>query len=516
MTKPAATRNKFLRPLPFGNGRDAGILLHITSLPSQFGIGDLGPEATNFIDFLSRSRQRYWQMLPLNPVSPEQYFSPYSSTSSMAGNPLLISPELLEADGLLRNSDLSAYQFPASEQVDFERAAEVRDHLLRKAAAKFFKNPKLTTTFENFCRRESYWLTDFALYHALKQHHGNTPWFTWKEEYKVRQTSALMKFSRESAKSRRYTMWQQFIFSKQWSDLKTYANSSGVLLFGDLPFYVSYDSSDVWANRDIFNVDKEGLMKGMAGVPPDYFNSNGQLWGMPTFNWNILQKQNYNWWIKRLSKNMQMFDALRLDHFRAFANYWEVPAGETTAKRGKWKDGPGHHFFKTVRSTIGEVKFVAEDLGDIDEKVFHLREDFGMPGMKILQFAFGSTMADSAYIPHNYTPNFIAYTGTHDNNTTVGWFRKDIKTKEKKQISAYLGKVVDEKNIHIELSRLAYASVARTVILPLQDVLGANEKARMNTPATTENNWKWRFKKNALTQSIEKRLATWVSLYKRF
>ena len=434
----------------------------------------------------------------------------------MAGNPLLISPDLLEADGLLKKSDLSAYHIPASEQVEFERAAEVREHLLRKAAVKFFKNQKRTTAFENFCRRESYWLTDFALYQALKQHHGNKPWFDWNEEYKMRSTVALKKFSRESAEFLRYTMWQQFIFSEQWANLKNHANRSGVFLFGDLPFYVSYDSSDVWANRDIFNVDRRGMMNGVAGVPPDYFNSNGQLWGMPTFKWNILQKKNYDWWIKRLRKNMEMFDVLRLDHFRAFANYWEVPAGEPTARRGKWKDGPGHRFFETVRSSVGDVKFVAEDLGDIDENVFRLRDDFGMPGMKILQFAFGETMADSDYIPHNYSTNFIAYTGTHDNNTSIGWFRKDIKTKERKQISAYLGKIVNEDNVHIELSRLAYASVARTVILPLQDVLGSDETARMNTPATTANNWKWRFKKNALTQTIERRLATWVSLYKRY
>jgi 4-alpha-glucanotransferase len=516
MATPVGTRSKLLRPLPFEKGRDAGILLHITSLPSQFGIGDLGPEARNFVNFLSGSKQRYWQILPLNPVSSEQYFSPYSSTSSMAGNPLLISPEVLEANGLIKNSDLSAHHVPATERVDFERAAEVRDHLLKKAATKFFKNAKLTAAFNNFCRRESYWLADFALYQALKKHHDNSPWFEWKEEYKMRSSEALNIFSKKSTELRTYIMWQQYIFSEQWTRLKTFANNSGVLLFGDLPFYVSHDSSDVWANRDIFNVDKAGLMKGVAGVPPDYFNSNGQLWGMPTFKWDILQKQNYDWWIKRLRKNMQQFDVLRLDHFRAFANYWEVPAGKPTARRGKWKIGPGHLFFKTVQSAIGDVKFVAEDLGDIDENVFKLRDDFGMPGMKILQFAFGDEMAGSAYSPHNYTTNFIAYTGTHDNNTTVGWFRKDIKRKEKKQISSYTGKVVDEKSIHIELSRLAYASVARTVILPLQDVLGANEKARMNTPATTTDNWKWRFKKNALTLTLQKRLANWVSLYNRF
>lgn len=516
MVKTVAAQSKNLSHHPFENGRDAGILLHITSLPSAFAIGDLGPEARNFVSFLSRSKQRYWQMLPLNPVSPEQYYSPYSSVSSMAGNPLLISPELLVEDGFLKDSDLLRYRIDGKGQVDFETASHVRKELLRKAADSFFKKPRLTLAFENFCRRESYWLRDYALFQALKAHHDDIPWFEWEQEFKIRSSASLNDFSRKSSEIRKYIMWQQFIFFEQWASLKAYANSSGVSLFGDLPFYVSYDSCDVWANRDIFSVDKNGVMSGVAGVPPDYFNSNGQLWGMPTFKWDILRRQNYDWWIKRLRKNMQMYDVLRLDHFRAFASYWEVPSKESTAKRGKWKEGPGAGFFKTVKSLIGDVKFVAEDLGDIDDKVFDLRDDFGMPGMKILQFAFGDKMPESDYIPHNYTTNFIAYTGTHDNNTTVGWFTKDIKAKERKQISSYIGKTVDKKNIHMELSRSAYASVARTVILPLQDVLGLDENARMNTPATISGNWKWRLKKNMLTKSMESRLADWVSLYNRY
>jgi 4-alpha-glucanotransferase len=495
--------------------RDAGILLHLTSLPSAFGIGDLGPEAKNFVDFLSRCKQRYWQLLPLNPVVQEQHYSPYSSISSMAGNPLLISPEGLAASGLLSNSDLSRYKIVSKDRVEFDQAFEVRQVLLQKAASRFFKSRKLIPAFESFCRREAYWLNDFALYQALKEHHENKPWFSWPEEFKIRSSSALNKFLRDASELRRYVMWQQFVFFDQWSRLKTYATNAGVHLFGDLPFYVSYDSSDVWANRNIFNVDNNGLMSGVAGVPPDYFNSNGQLWGMPTFKWDVLQKQNYDWWIKRLKKNMQMFDLLRLDHFRAFASYWEVPSGETTAIRGKWKEGPGNRFFNSVIAGIGDLKFVAEDLGDIDETVFQLRDKFNLPGMKILQFAFGETMPESGYIPHNYTSNFIAYTGTHDNNTTVGWFAQDLRAKERQQISTYLGKTVNEKNIHIELSRLAYASVARTAILPLQDVIGADEKARMNTPASTINNWQWRFRRSSLTKSIEKRLVDWVTLYNR-
>ncbi len=515
MPRGASNQTNKSRDLPKVKLRDAGILLHLTSLPSAFGIGDLGPEARRFVDFLSRCKQRYWQLLPLNPVVHEQHYSPYSSISSMAGNPLLISPEGLVNKGLLSNSELSRYKIISKDRVEFDQAAEVRQILLQKAATRFFKNRKLIPEFESFCRREAYWLNDFALFQSLKEHHQNKPWFSWPEEFKLRSRNVLDKFSRYASESRRYIMWQQFAFFDQWSQLKTYANNSAVQLFGDLPFYVSYDSADVWANRSIFNVERNGRMSGVAGVPPDYFNSNGQLWGMPTFRWDVLQKQNYDWWIKRLKKNMQMFDLLRLDHFRAFASYWEVPSGETTAIRGKWKEGPGNRFFNAVKSAIGDLKFVAEDLGDIDETVFQLRDKFNLPGMKILQFAFGATMPESGYIPHNYTPNFIAYTGTHDNNTTAGWFAKDLRARERKQISAYLGKTVNKNNIHIELSRLAYASVARTAILPLQDVIGADEKARMNTPASTINNWEWRFRRSSLTKSIEKRLVEWVTLYNR-
>jgi 4-alpha-glucanotransferase len=515
MLRRAKHQSKDSRHQPREKLRDAGILLHITSLPSAFGVGDFGPEATNFVDFLSRCKQRYWQILPLNPVAKEQHYSPYSSISSMAGNSLLISPELLAAKGLLTSSELSSYKIVAKGRIAFDQADQVRQILLQKAANRFFKTQRLLPAFKKFCRQEAYWLNDFALYQALKHHHNNKPWFEWEDEFKKRSESALAKFSREASEFCRYTMWLQFVFFEQWSELKTYANKLGIQLFGDLPFYVSHDSSDVWANRDIFNVDKDGAMTGVAGVPPDYFNSNGQLWGMPTFKWDVLRKQNYDWWIKRLQKNMQMFDLLRLDHFRAFASYWEVPSGEITAIRGTWKDGPGTRFFKAVQSTVGRLKFVAEDLGDIDESVLRLRDGFNLPGMKILQFAFGDTMPESDYIPHNYDRNFIAYTGTHDNNTTVGWFSKDVNRKGRKQISSYIGNVVNEKNVHIELSRLAYASVARTAILPLQDVLGSDEKARMNTPASTSDNWGWRFKRKALTNSIERRLQEWVTLYNR-
>ena len=495
--------------------RGAGILLHITSLPSNFGIGDLGPEAKTFVDFLSRCGQRYWQLLPLNPVGAGQNYSPYSSVSSMAGNPLLISPELLRSDGLLLDSELRSHFVASKHIVDFQQAQDIRRKLLPKAESRFFKKKKSVHAFRRFCQREAYWLDDFAMYQALKHHHENKPWFAWSKDLIERSKDTKSKFYRDSRGIIRYTKWEQFVFFKQWSELKTYANSSGVQLFGDLPFYVSLDSSDVWANRNIFNIDKDGVMIGVAGVPPDYFNSNGQLWGMPTFKWDVLKSTGYQWWFDRLRKNMEMFDLLRLDHFRAFASYWEVSGGETTAIRGTWKQGPGRVFFNKVNAALGDLRFVAEDLGDIDEAVFRLRDEFNFPGMKILQFAFGETMPVSGYIPHNYTSKFIAYTGTHDNNTTVGWFLNDLTSKVRRQITSYIGHPINERNIHIELSRLAYASVAQAAILPLQDVLGLDKNARMNTPASVSGNWQWRFKQGALKKSVERRLQQWVKLYNR-
>jgi 4-alpha-glucanotransferase len=493
--------------------RNAGILLHITSLPSNFGIGDLGPEAWRFVEFLHRSGQRYWQLLPVNPVSEAQQYSPYSSTSSMAGNPLLISPELLKSDGMLTASELRKHTVPSRTIADYREAKQIRNVLLRKAADNFFK--RSVSAFAKFCQREAHWLNDFSLFTVLKHHHGDTPWFSWESELITRSPNALKKFSNEFRDELQYVMWQQYIFFTQWHQLRTYAHSCGVQFFGDLPFYVSYDSADVWANREIFNVDKLGAMKGVAGVPPDYFNRNGQLWGMPTFKWDILKSGEYDWWVRRIQQNMKMFDLLRLDHFRAFADYWEVPASHSTAKKGKWRPGPGRHFFEVLQSKLKILSLVAEDLGDINDAVIELRTDLKIPGMKILQFAFGNNMPASDYIPHNYERNFIVYTGTHDNNTTVGWFLNDISANTRKQIAAYISKPVDEINIHSELSRLAYASIAKTAIIPLQDVLGLDGKARMNTPASTANNWLWRFRKGSLTNSLERKLLAMVRLYNR-
>lgn len=498
--------------------RGAGILMHISSLPSAYGIGDFGKEARSFADFLHRSHQKYWQILPLNITEKENAHSPYSSISSMAGNTLFICPEMLAAQGLLHERELAKHHLPTNEEVDFQSAMELKVMFLSKAFDVFQREDKYSEerrAFENFSLREKAWLDDFALYVVIKNENGGKPWFQWPSELKNRQEAALKAFSDLHEGALKKIKWQQYMFSVQWHSLKAYCNNLGLQLFGDLPFYVSYDSADVWANPEIFSLDEEGKITGVAGVPPDYFNSDGQLWGMPVFNWEALKIDKYNWWIRRIRKNLELFDILRLDHFRAFYDYWQVPATEKTAKQGTWQPGPGADFFQVLKETFGDLPFIAEDLGDINEGVNRLRDDFKLPGMKILQFAFSEDMPDSIYIPHNYNSNYFVYTGTHDNNTTLGWFRQDAGKEERSNIEAYTSVKPTEKNIYHLLAKLAYASVAKTAIIPMQDVLGLDETSRMNIPSSTEKNWLWRMKKEQLTKNHEEKLRTWVNTFNR-
>ncbi len=476
--------------------REAGVLLHITSLPSRFGIGDFGPDAYKFADFLKENNQQYWQLLPLTITETAQGFSPYSASSCMGGNTLLISPEQLVKDKLLDVDSLKEYAIPNKSKVDFHESVRIKTELFNKAHQNFLdqKNNPLQKEFEMFCREESYWLDDFALYMNIKHTHKSIPWYDWPDPYKFRDDKTLKKFTEDNHNLLLKEKWLQFIFFKQWKALRQYCNEKGIKIFGDLPFYISYDSVDVWSNGEIFSLDRNGDMLGMAGVPPDYFNADGQLWGMPVFKWDVLKKSNYDWWIKRIRKNIELYDLLRFDHFRAFAAFWDVPKGEKTAVKGVWKAGPGKPFFKVLKKEFKEMPFVAEDLGDIDELVHELRDDFSLPGMKVLQFAFSNDIAKSDHIPHNYANNFIAYTGTHDNNTSRGWLRENKDKSILKNLKLYLGKPFSEKNIHINLINLAYASVARIAIIPMQDILGLDEKSRINTPASTTNNWQWRMK----------------------
>jgi len=499
------------------NNRSAGILMHITSLPSNFGLGDLGTEAKRFAKFLQRSRQKLWQILPLSPTEAGQGYSPYSAISSMAGNTLLISPEVLVNDGLLDDKDLKGIHIPVKEKADFASAEKIKDPLFEKAYQNFLasEHPELKSAFSDFCEREAYWLDDYALYISLKLRNEGKPWYEWEKRYKLRDKDALKAFAAEETYTIGKTKWLQYIFMKQWQNLKHFSNNLGVQLFGDLPFYVSYDSSDVWANPEIFALNEDGSPAGIAGVPPDYFNENGQLWGMPVFKWDVLKEQGYEWWINRIRKNIELFDYLRLDHFRAFSTYWDVPASEETARNGEWIPGPAADFFEALEQRLGKLPFVAEDLGDIDQLVYDLRDQFNFPGMKVLQFAFGDNLPQSVDIPHNYGKNFLVYTGTHDNNTTLGWYRQETNKSIRKNLESYTNQKVKQNNVHKILARLAYASIAKTVILPLQDVIGLNENYRMNQPSVAGDNWTWRLLPDQLTEKHEKRLKKWVKLYNR-
>ncbi|MDO3643687.1 malto-oligosyltrehalose synthase [Mucilaginibacter sp. L3T2-6] len=497
--------------------RSAGILMHITSLPSAFGIGDFGPQARFFADKLKDAGQRYWQLLPLTPVSAESHYSPYSGWSAMGGNILLISPEMLIDEGLLTHEDLKPYRQHTADCVNFEIAQKIKTELLMVAYQRFKDNTfaELRYAFDKFCGDEKKWLDDFGMYAAIKGHYANKPWYQWPGKYKFRDKKTLAAFANSYAERIQERKWQQFIFSRQWKQLKTYCNGRNILLFGDLPFYVGYDSVDVWANPDIFSLQKNGDMHYVAGVPPDYFNANGQLWGTPVFRWDKLKAQNYSWWAERMRQNVAMFDLVRLDHFRALSAYWSVPAAEETAINGKWEPGPGVDLFNVLKRELGKLPFVAEDLGDIDDAVYALRDAFGLPGMKVLQFAFGGSMAASPHIPHNYTPNHIVYTGTHDNNTTTGWYQHECDKTARKNIVKYIGGKVNAGGIAKTFIKMALSSVAKVAIIPIQDVYAFGGKARMNTPAIAGGNWQWRLTPAQLQKFPTKQLLKWTRRFNR-
>jgi 4-alpha-glucanotransferase len=499
------------------NKRTAGILLHITSLPSRFGIGDMGPEAYAFADFLHRSYQSLWQVLPLNPTQESQGYSPYNALSSRAGNSTLISPEKLVEDGLLKAEDIQEYFLPDEDKVDFWDAGVIKAKLLHIAFDAFVSSSDSTlkASYDDFCSANTEWLDDYAVFVLLKSLYDDQHWYEWPERYKLRDQQALLQLSRANKQKIHYIKWEQFIFDKQWKALKKYANDLEVKLMGDMPFYVSYDSVDVWANSKYFALDAEGNLTGVAGVPPDAFSTAGQLWGMPVYNWQELKANGYQWWIDRLRKNTELFDYIRLDHFRAFADYWDVPGGEETAINGSWKLGPGMDFFHKVKDSLGDLPFIAEDLGELSPLVGHLRDELGLKGMKVLQFAFSENMGQSEYIPHNYGENFIAYTGTHDNNTVRGWYARDADDATRARVAKYVGYPLDEDNWYVAAARLIYASIAKTVVLPVQDILNLDEKAKMNSPGTNDNNWSWRMLPGLITNETEELLRELTMLFNR-
>lgn len=496
------------------NVRTSGILLHPTSLPSRFGIGDLGDEAYCFIDFLSESFQQVWQILPLGPTGYGN--SPYLSYSSLAGNPLLISPEKLQEDQLLAESDFANLPHFPVDRVDYDLVIQTKIPLLKKASQNF----KITASaeqqkeFQEFCDRQSYWLNDYALFMALKDAHQGASWNTWETNILQRKPEALAQWTNRLSNEIFFHKFLQFEFFRQWTTLKEYANENGISIFGDIPIYVAHDSADVWANPEIFCLDEEtGEAALMAGVPPDYFSETGQLWGNPVYNWEVLEKTDFHWWVKRIEGMLDYVDIMRIDHFRGFEAFWAVKQGEKTAIEGEWLEAPGTAFFTILKQKLGKLPIIAEDLGVITPEVESLRDQFEFPGMKVLQFAFDSDRANP-FLTFNFASrNCVVYTGTHDNNTTVGWFN-ERSPEEQARLVDYLGCICPE-GVHWSLIRLALSSIANQAIFPIQDILGLGSEGKMNTPAQAEGNWDWRYRSEALTSQLSEHLKHLTYLYGR-
>lgn len=488
------------------NKRGSGILLHITSLPSSYGIGDLGPEAYRFADFLSRTKQSYWQVLPLNPTNPVYGNSPYSSFSAFAGNTLLISPDVLVEEGLLSRDDLATIPpFPQG-RCDFSGAIPCKFKLLERAFEQFIKRGKGREAFDVFCSEKSSWLEDFALFIVLKDRFRGKLWNKWARAFRDRNPESLSAVKKECRDQMEKVKFRQYLFFKQWHSLRDYCNEMGVSLFGDLSIYVSFDSADVWANPDLFKLDRLKRPAFVSGVPPDYFSKTGQLWGNPVYRWNVLKKRGYRWWVERIAHTLKLFDAVRIDHFRGLVAFWEVPAGEKTAIHGKWVKAPAKDFLNTLNKKFSHLPIVAEDLGLITPDVRAVMDQFALPGMKVILFAFGEDNPMHPFLPHTYDKNFVVYTGTHDNNTIRGWFEGETSPEDRRRLFLYLGMEVSAEEIHWALIRLAMMSVASRVILPMQDLLGLGGEARMNQPASSLGNWEWRLLPGQITPQVSERL----------
>ena len=503
--------------------RSSGILLHPTSLPGRFGIGDLGDAAYRFLDFLAGSGQSLWQVLPLGPTGYGD--SPYQCFSAFAGNTLLVSPERLVEDSLLNKSDLAHAAKFNDERVDFGPVIEFKNRLLRRAFETFQQTTStaLRGAFETFNQREAAWLDDYALYRALKDARHGAAWHKWEEPIRRRESSALAHARAQLRESLDAHKFYQFLFFRQWTALKQYCEEQRVKIIGDIPIFVAHDSADVWINPHLFKLNADGSPRVVAGVPPDYFSQTGQLWGNPLYDWEQMQAEGFRWWIERVRSMLNFVDIVRIDHFRGFAASWEIPGGDLTAERGRWVNAPGRDLFTAIRRALGDnLPILAEDLGVITPDVEALRDDFNFPGMRILQFAFGGDTKNTD-LPHNYHRNVVAYTGTHDNDTSVGWFQSEAGSgstrtaaqieRERKFCLDYLGS--DGREIHWHLIRAVLASVAGTAIIPLQDVLGLGNDARMNLPNSTQGNWNWRYLPGALTPQIQQRLNELTALYGR-
>lgn len=486
-------------PDSLSSKRGAGLLLHITSLPSSFGIGGLGQEAYSFVDFLNRSQQKYWQILPIHPV--DDTGSPYQSDSAFAGNELFIDPIQLYEEGWLTKEDLERFQFPESDKVDFQRVKKNKSAML-KIAYESFKKKGNDKAFQRFVKKHRYWLDDYSLFKALKEHYKGKPWHQWPKKYAFRDEKALREIKEKLEYSIQFYQFVQYVFFTQWEKLKRYAEKKNVQLIGDIPIFVAHDSSDVWASRHLFDLDENGKPKHVAGVPPDYFSKTGQRWGNPLYLWEEMKKDGYDWWKKRILHAASLVDVVRIDHFRGFEAYWEIPAKEKTAVRGRWKKGPAEHFFEALSSELKHVKIIAEDLGVITHEVELLKERYGFPGMKVLQFLMhGERRINSLLCLHDR--HNVFYTGTHDNETLVQWLEEKRGVRQEIQEKCW------------ELIEQMYDSYADTVIVPVQDILCLGKQARMNTPGTTKGNWEWKLRGHELTETLSDKLRQFVQKYER-
>lgn len=493
--------------------RTAGILLHPTSLPSKYGIGVLGEECFRFIDFLEAAGQTLWQVFPLGPTGFGD--SPYQCLSAFAGNFLLICPDELIKLGLLTREDISNAPVPQDNKINYGQTIEFKKNILKKSFVHFLKaEKKFGEQFESFCAKNKLWLDDFSLFAAAKDYHNGSQWTDWDHEIKLRTKNAMAKWRNKLSDEIKFHKFIQFIFFYQWKRVKDYANNKNIKIIGDIPIFISFDSADLWANRKLFHIDSNGNLLYCAGVPPDYFSPTGQRWGNPLYDWKEMAKNDYLWWRKRLSTSLEMYDICRIDHFRGFEAYWQIPADAPTAETGKWIKGPADKFFKTILNYLGDIPIIAEDLGVITKEVDALRDKFGFPGMKVFQFAFGPGM-QRLFLPHNMERNCVVYTGTHDNDTTRSFFENA--KNENRSIYEHAAKYLNYwgDDICFELIRLAYSSVANMVIIPMQDALNLGAEARMNFPGTIGNNWSWRFNWQMIPDNLADRLKELSLIYER-
>jgi 4-alpha-glucanotransferase len=487
--------------------RSAGVLLHPTSLPGLDGVGDLGPQAYRWVDWLDSSSCALWQILPLGPTGYGD--SPYQCFSAFAGNPYLVSAELLLHDGLLTADDLDDRpEFPA-DRVDFGPVIHWKLKLLDRAYERYLSDPApLRVQFESFQAKEFSWLSDFALFMSIKEAQGGVAWEHWPQSLRLRDPQALAEVRQTEAVQRH--AFRQFLFFKQWTALREYAHAKGIRIVGDIPIFVAFDSADAWSHPELFYLDEERQPTIVAGVPPDYFSPTGQLWGNPLYRWETHAQSNYAWWIERMRATLQQVDVIRLDHFRGFAGYWAVPYGNSTAEIGEWRPGPGKHFLSALKQALGDLPIIAEDLGVITPDVVDLRDSFGLPGMRIFQFGFVSPQ--DSFLPHNYVRNCVAYTGTHDNDTVLGWYKTAPK---KEQILARKYLNTTTRNLPWAMIRMLWASAANTVVAPMQDLLSLGAEARMNFPGTFGGNWTWRVLDNQLSDELSAKLLEFNTVYDR-